>query len=409
MSAAAAEKARMPELRFSDFEGAWEEKSLEEISATITSGSRDWAQYYASHGAKFMRMTNLSRDGVQLLLDDLKYVKLPSTGSEGARTSLVAGDILISITAELGKIGLVPDEFGEAYINQHTALVRPKLEEFSPKFIAQKLATKDSNKRLNRLNDSGAKSGLNLSTIKGFNLKLPSLPEQKKIAGFLGAVDGKLVALREKEAALARFKRGLMQKLFSQTLRFTRPDGSPYPDWEEKKLGDVADINPTSLNLPAEFHYIDLESVANGTLQGTQILEAGTAPSRAQRLLEQGDILYQTVRPYQRNNLYFCLQGEYVASTGYAQIRTLENKKFLFQLLHTDNFVNDVMKRCTGTSYPAINSSDLVEVTIQIPHPEEQQKIADALSAMDAKINAVTDQITRLETFKRGLLQKMFV
>ena len=74
------------------------------------------------------------------------------------------------------------------------------------------------------------------AAILACNVIFPSLPEQKKIAGFLGAVDGKLEALREKEAALTRFKRGLMQQLFSGTRRFTRDDGSPYPDWEEKRL-----------------------------------------------------------------------------------------------------------------------------------------------------------------------------
>ncbi|TAE88799.1 MAG: hypothetical protein EAZ81_13365 [Verrucomicrobia bacterium] len=126
-------------------------------------------------------MTNLPRSGIQLLLDDLRYVKLPEDSSEGKRTSLKEHDLLISITAELGKIGLIPYGFGTAYINQHTALVRLNHARSDARFIAYKLSSKRMNNIINRLNDSGAKAGLNLPTIKSLKLHAPSLPEQQKI------------------------------------------------------------------------------------------------------------------------------------------------------------------------------------------------------------------------------------
>lgn len=126
----------VPVLRFSEFSGEWESLRLGKITETITSGSRDWAQYYSNIGSKFIRMTNLSRDGIQLKLDDLKFVNIESSSSDGQRTSLVYGDILISITAELGKIGWIPLNFGEAFINQHTALIRLKKLDSNSKFIA---------------------------------------------------------------------------------------------------------------------------------------------------------------------------------------------------------------------------------------------------------------------------------
>ena len=240
-------------------------------------------------------------------------------------------------------------------------------------------------------------------------VNIPSLPEQRKIAAFLGAVDAKLAALAAKQAALERFKTGLMQKLFRQQLRFRRDDGRDFPDWQEKELHAVSIINPKSPKLPERFRYIDLESVNAGTLGAVSEIDATEAPSRAQRVLQRGEILFQMVRPYQRNNLYFDLDGVYVGSTGYAQIRAKQNGRYLFHALHTDEFVNRVLVRCTGTGYPAINSNDLGKVTVPFPHPDEQQKVAAALSAMDAKIQAVADQETTLQTFKKGLLQQMFV
>ncbi|MEL7011280.1 MAG: restriction endonuclease subunit S [Cyanobacteria bacterium J06588_4] len=155
---------------------------------------------------------------------------------------------------------------------------------------------------------------------------------------------------------------------------------------------------------------MDLEIVNNGILSQPDLLNRKEAPSRAQRVLSKGDILYQTVRPYQRNNLFFNLDDDYVASTGYAQLRAKINSRFLYQLIFSIDFVNKVLSRCTGTSYPAINSSDLANITITLPNVNyEQEKIANFLTSIDKKIDAVGLQIEKLEKFKKGLLQKMFV
>lgn len=199
-----------------------------------------------------------------------------------------------------------------------------------------------------------------------WKINIPSLEEQEKIASFLGAVDRRLTQLHRKQELLQTYKRGVMQKMFSQEIRFKGAIASTFPDWERKKLKSIAKINPPSSEFPDQFLYIDLERVNNGVLSKPEVLNRSNAPSRAQRVLKKGDILYQTVRPYQRNNLFFSLDGNYVASTGYAQLRAKENKEFLYQLIHTDNFVNKVIARCTGTSYPAINSNDLEDISIYL-------------------------------------------
>ena len=144
-----------PKLRFKEFDNQWDKIKINDQAQTVTSGSRDWAQYYSESGDKFIRMTNLVRDGIYLDLSDLKF-----------------GDLLISITAELGKLGWIPEGLGTAYINQHTALVRMK-DSVDSKFIAYSLSTEKYNNKLNSLNDSGAKAGLNLGTIRNFELIVP--------------------------------------------------------------------------------------------------------------------------------------------------------------------------------------------------------------------------------------------
>ena len=192
-------------------------------------------------------------------------------------------------------------------------------------------------------------------------------------------------------------------------LRF--PEFQDAPGWEEKTLEETADINPPTGGLPDSFVYIDLESVEAGELKVKAIISRECAPSRAQRLLERGDIIYQVVRPYQRNNLLceFEDDDDYVASTGYAQLRARASSRFLYQSIHTDTFVNKVIAKCTGSNYPAINSSDLAEISLGIPPSlPEQQKLADCLTSVDELIAAQARKVDALKTHKNGLMQQLF-
>ena len=181
--------------------------------------------------------------------------------------------------------------------------------------------------------------------------------------------------------------------------------------WSEKPLQAVAKITPANDGLPEFFVYIDLESVESGELKvKTRISKIG-APSRAQRLIKSGDIVYQVVRPYQRNNLLcdFDDDEDYVASTGYAQLRAIGSNHFLYQSIHTDSFVGKVIEKCTGSNYPAINSSDLGGIELPLPPTlAEQQKIADCLSSLDELIAAQARKVDLLKTHKKGLMQQFF-
>lgn len=179
-------------------------------------------------------------------------------------------------------------------------------------------------------------------------------------------------------------------------------------DWQQKRLGDIAEVNPKNEVLHEKFIYIDLESVTDGELlKETEVLKSN-APSRAQRVLRKDDVLFQMVRPYQKNNYYFSKNGNYVASTGYAQLRTKESPMYVYQYLHNQKFVNDVILRCTGTSYPAINSSDLSNIEISIPTLPEQKRIASFFTVVDKKIAELKQKKALLEQYKKGVMQKIF-
>lgn len=177
--------------------------------------------------------------------------------------------------------------------------------------------------------------------------------------------------------------------------------------WKVVRLGDVCEINPSSRKLPEKFYYIDLESVEKGILHSLKEVFLETAPSRAQRLLEKGDILFQMVRPYQKNNFLFELNGDFVASTGYAQIRTKQNRDFIFQYLNFDTFTKKVIEKCTGSNYPAINASVFSNLKISLPPLDEQEKIAEILSTWDEAINLTINLIESKKQFKKALMQNL--
>ena len=165
------------------FAGLTEKRPIREMSSLVTSGSRGWAQYYADRGARFIRITDLTRDEIQLKNDSIQYVALPDK-AEGKRSRLLGGDVLVSITADLGSIALIPENIDEAYINQHIAMIRfhnPSQGEFMAWYLRSEWGQKDllKNKR------GGGKLGLGLDDIRDTPVPVVSDEAAKQIVAFI--------------------------------------------------------------------------------------------------------------------------------------------------------------------------------------------------------------------------------
>ena len=236
--------------------------------------------------------------------------------------------------------------------------------------------------------------------------------EQQKIGQFFKSLDHLITLHQRKYDKLTKVKKSMLEKMFPQ-------NGSDVPEirfsgftdaWEQRKLGDIAIFNPKS-ELPEKFEYVDLESVVGTEIIAHREEQKSTAPSRAQRLAQFGDLFYQTVRPYQKNNCLFESHCKsYVFSTGYAQIRPFFNGYFLLSLVQSDFFVKRVLDRCTGTSYPAINSNDLAEMSIKKPcDKKEIEKIGQFFRSLDRLITLHQRELDRLQKIKKSCLEKMFV
>ena len=181
--------------------------------------------------------------------------------------------------------------------------------------------------------------------------------------------------------------------------------------WVKERLDKIMEVNPRSDCLPSEFIYIDLESVKQGRLLQQKIVGKDGAPSRAQRTLKPKDVLFQLVRPYQQNNYYFEPHDErdYVASTGYAVLRTGQDSKFCYYLLHRNEFQSRVEALCTGTGYPAITPKEFSR--IDVCHPvslDEQRHIAEILTACDEVIEKSEAVAEKYRAIKAGMLKDLF-
>lgn len=241
-------------------------------------------------------------------------------------------------------------------------------------------------------------------------INLPPLPEQRKIAGFLGAVDTKIAQLAEKKRLLEDYKKGCMQQIFSQKIRFKDETGNNFPDWEEKRLGEVTTVfsggTPSSSN--RAYYDGDITFIGSGDISSDHveqfISEAALAASSA-KLVNSGDLLYA---------LYGATSGEVAISKisgainqAVLCIRSTENTRFLFHWLRhsKDNITATYLQGGQGN----LSGKIVKALRIPLPHPEEQRKIADFLSALDRKIDLMGQELTHARSFKQGLLQQMFV
>lgn len=191
------------------------------VFSFITSGSRGWAKYYSEEGSLFLRIGNLEHENIRLDLSKLQYVT-PPIGAEGMRTVVQENDILISITADVGMVGLVPNGLGEAYINQHVALARP-VSLVNSSYIAYYLCASEGGWGLFKKRQRGAtKAGLGLDDIRSIPVPLPPLAEQKRI---VEEVERRLSVIDEMEAAVAtnlkraaRLRQSILKKAFEGKL-----------------------------------------------------------------------------------------------------------------------------------------------------------------------------------------------
>lgn len=303
-------------------------------------------------------------------------------------------------------------------------------------FIRQLLLTPRGKMLLEIASPGGAGRNKTLGQDAFLKLKtrVPERDEQKRIAEFLDATSRKITLLTDKKTALEDYKRGLMQRLFSRELRFTRDDGSTFPDWEERKLGDVFDwvrTNSLSREHLGDDPTSGVQNIHYGDIHGKfralffQSREAvpfitTTAPIRdikGEEFLRQGDVVIADASEDYADIGKAIEIMEVAPNSAVAGLHTYIARPkakslvlgFSGYLLRSAPMRKQTMRIAQGISVLGVSKGNLEKLTFWLPHPDEQRKIAATLSALDGKIDALSQKISEMEAFKKGLLQKLFV
>ena len=244
--------------------------------------------------------------------------------------------------------------------------------------------------------------------FKVIKINTPSKEEQTKIASFLSAVDQKISQLTKKHELLSQYKQGMMQKLFSQQIRFKADDGSEFGEWESDKINNIFTNKSKSFNplLNENLPCIELEHLSQST---GQIL--GTIDSSGQQstknVFEVNSVLFGKLRPYLRKFAQPKFKG--VCSSEIWVLTGIKiSNQYLFQYIQSEQF-SELTNIQSGSKMPRADWGVISDADIEYPCLEEQTKIANFLSTIDQKIEVVAQQIEQAKTWKKGLLQQMFV
>ena len=400
--------SNIPAIRFKGFSDAWEQRKLIEYLEVSKEKNKD--EVYNKDDV-------LSVSGDYGIVNQIEFQGRSFAGASVANYGVVEnGDVVYTKSPlKSNPYGIIKTNKRKTGIVSTLYAVYKPLENTNPEFV-QIYFEQDArmNNYMHPLVNKGAKNDMKVSdenALKG-NVIFPKKEEQIKISEYFSSLDRLITLHQRKYEKLTNVKKSMLEKMFLK-------NASNYPEirfrgftdaWEQRKLGEVAEFNPKS-ELPEEFEYVDLESVVGTEMIAHRTELKRTAPSRAQRLAKTGDVFYQTVRPYQRNNYLFDMaDNNYVFSTGYAQMRPDIDSNFLMSFLQTDEFVKVVLDNCTGTSYPAINSNDLSNLEIDVPKESiEQQKIGTYFKNIDHLITLHQRKLEKLQNIKKSMLEKMFV
>lgn len=398
------EQKLVPEVRFPEFEGEWDTGCLNDVAklerGKFTPRPRNDPRFY-NGSMPFVQTGDIARSN--------KYLSTytQTLNDEGVKVSKVFSPdtILVSIAANVGDVALA--SFNVACPDSLVGIQAAKTT--SPEWLYYQLSTRKQ--ELLSYATTNAQANINLEVLRPLKLNYPTLNEQQKIADFLSSMDAKLAKLDRKKTLLEDYKRGLMQQIFSQKIRFKQDDGSEFPEWEKVLLGNLFTERSEKSDGDNELLSVTMnEGVVKRSDIGQK--DSSSEDKSNYKKVYAGDIAYNSMRMWQGASGLSNYDG--IVSPAYTVVTPISSVfpmffAYFFKYQPVINLFRRYSQGLTSDTwnlkFPAFS-----KIIVFIPESkEEQQKIADFLSSFDQKIDVVAKQIGQLETFKKGLLQKLFV
>ncbi|MCY6411613.1 restriction endonuclease subunit S [Acinetobacter sp. VNH17] len=315
---------------------------------------------------------------------------------------------------------------GEAYTGRYGVLsnnsfkIGYDLAHFNDQFMYLFCSSELAQNQIKKFFNAGGQPHLGHKNISQILISYPKKEEQTKIASFLSAVDEKISQLTRKHELLSQYKQGMMQKLFSQQIRFKADDGSEFGEWKITSIKDAVSFikdgtHGTHQDDPSSnLFLLSAKNLQNGKIviddKDRKINQKEFDSIYKNYKLQDGDILLSVVGTIGRVAIFKDYYESYAFQRSVAFMRFKKAlPEFIYQLFLAKDFQNELLVRQVVSAQPGIYLGDLSKIDIKLPCLEEQTKIANFLSVIDQKIEVVAQQIEQAKQWKKGLLQQMFV
>lgn len=400
----------VPKLRFKEFSGEWEDKLFGEIYTFLQTNSFSRALlnyefgevkniHYGDIHTKFKSNFYLEKENVPYINEDIDISKL--TNDNFCREK----DLVIADASEdykdIGKTIEIIDLNNEKLVaGLHTYIARDTKDKMALGFGGYFMQTYNIRLQMMKFATGISVLGISKSNLVKIKIKIPQKQEQEKIAIFLSSIDEKIEKLTKKDELLQQYKKSIMQKIFSQEIRFKDDKGKEFPEWEEKKLGNLCDV------------------IKGEQLNKDNLTEIGDYPAinggiNPSGFTDKWNTLKNTITISEGGNscgyVNFIKINFWSGGHNYSLQNLKENIEniYLFQYLKYNE--SQIMNLRVGSGLPNIQKRDIVNFKISLPCIEEQNKIANFLSSIDDKIEENQKVLEKVKEFKKSLLQQMFV
>jgi type I restriction enzyme S subunit len=404
---------KIPKLRFPEFKEEWERRKVGALCDSIVPGRNKPTDFKGD--IPWITTPDIEHNGIITLSKKGLNISKEQARKIGSKI-VPKNSIIISCVGDLGLAAITGKEI---VINQQLHAFLPK-ENIEYRFLLYQLNLQK--KYMNTVATKTAVPYMNKDNCNSIPITFPSLPEQTRIASFFTVIDKKICELKQKKALLEQYKKGVMQKLFSQELRFKDENGKDYPDWKKKKLGEIGETysglsGKSKENFGLGKPYIQYKQIFDDSkidISRFELVDIGE--NEKQNKVKFGDVFF-TVSSETPNEIGMSsvllddIEELYLNSFcfGYRANSLKELSPYFSQyLFRCENFRIEIIKLAQGSTRYNMSKLQLLKIEIQLPSLPEQTKIANFLSAIDNKINRTQKQIEQAEIWKKGLLQQMF-
>lgn len=408
----------VPKLRFKEFCGEWEEKRLGDIGFFKNGISK--GNEYFGRGYKFVNLQDVFNTNY---LKNKNYGLVELTEKELLENNLRKGDVIFVRSSVkpsgVGLTSVVLEELVDTAFAGFLIRFREYDKVLDLNYKKYCFYFPGFRNELLKRSTISANTNINQDNLAKLKINIPSLPEQTKIADFLSTVDDKIQNQQGKITHLENIKKGFMQKIFSRKIRFKDDGGEEFPEWEEKKLGDIRHTitkgtTPKQFIETKEINFIKIESIDDVNILNSRCLNISKDVHYGdlkRSILEENDILFSIAGSLGR----CCIvkKENLPANTNQAlaiiRIRKDIDHRFILNILQSSIMKNYIYKNITVGAQPNLSLEQVANFKFPLPCLKEQQKIADFLLSFDEKIATEKETLEHLKQFKKGLLQQMFV